>query len=449
MSLPSQDELRAEERLLNEPLYQDLRPRIVSFIERLQCAATPKEWVDVHRELLIEFGARQDASDETLPRAKGEVATSIAELAKQTPKRIDQLRAKQEVLDRIKRQELVAKASQHTLRQIGDGMAWRALAYDRRAITILGEGTRVGRLAQGIGRDAELLELARLWEEEGVFAIHNDVTNCLRHGDLTAIRESSTARDVTMMEIKAGPRAEKTPQLERLERATEFLREGRQVQDGVLVHVTEVPGSYGTYLELLPSLIATARDTGFAWARPHDCLLLGAVAYRVWGRDADAYLESSNEAREQMGWSADEPETLAWTSSMRRIRDRGWSFSSLAPYTIFPLPPEDVADVVMGPIDLLCSLHLRKLETALARDSVEIEVKRAGQGSKIFLEAHRRGVGLRVPSHLREQMMVELMTPDSLFELLDRVLTLNEEHQEHAGDRRVVVFANEAETWDG
>jgi hypothetical protein len=264
MSLPNRDDLRAEERLLNEPLYRDLRPQAVEFIERVQRAATPADWVSLHRDVLIQFGARQDATDETLPQAKAQAAKEVGELARQTPKPIDELRAKQEILDRIKRQELVAKASQHTLRQIGDGIAWRALGYDRRAITILGDGTRVGRLARGVGRDAELEELGRLWEQEGVFAIHNDLTNCLRHGDLTAIRESDASRDVTLIEVKAGPRPDESPQLERLARATELLREGRQVQDGVVVHVTVVPAPYATYLELLPDLIGTARDVGFA-----------------------------------------------------------------------------------------------------------------------------------------------------------------------------------------
>ena len=123
------------------------------------------------------------------------------------------------------------RTSQHTLRQIGDGIAWRALRYDRRAFTILGEGERVGRLAHGVGRDAELAELGRLWEEESVFAIHNDLTNCLRRGDLTALRERDAGLDVTLIEVKAGARPEETPQLQRLERATELLRQGRQVSD--------------------------------------------------------------------------------------------------------------------------------------------------------------------------------------------------------------------------
>jgi hypothetical protein len=448
VSVPHRGEIAAEERLLNEPFYQALRPRVLELVGRLQRATTTEEWVYLHRDLLIEFGARQDASGETLPRARLRVRAEIRELARRDPKPLDEIRAQQEILERVDRQELVARASQHTLRQIGDGIAWRALRYDRRAFTILGEGERVGRLAQGVGRDAELSELSRLWEEEGVFAIHNDLTNCLRHGDLTALRERDGEIDVTLIEVKAGARPDDTPQLQRLEQVTDLLREGRQVRDAGALHVTVVPAAYETYLDVLPSLIATARDVGYAWARPHECLLVGAVDYRVWGRESSECSRRSDTERRRVGWGGEEPETLGWTASLRRMRDRGWSFSSLAPYTIFPLSAEDVTDVVMGFVDLVYGLHLPLLERAVTRNAVEVNVRRPGEGDKVFLEAARRRVGVTVPAHLREQMMVELMTPDALNALLDNVLTLNEQRPDEANDRRVVVFADEAAVWE-
>lgn len=448
VSVPNEREIAAEERLLNEPLYQDLRRPVLELVERLQRADSTEEWVFLHRDLLIEFGARQDAIDETLPKARQDVRGAIRELALRDPKPLDDIRAQQVILDRVGRQELVARASQHTLRQIGDGIAWRALRYDRRAFTILGEGERVGRLAQGVGRAAELAKLGRLWEEDGVFAIHNDLTNCLRHGDLTALREHESGIDVTLIEVKAGARPDDTPQLQRLARATDLLREGRQVNDAGAVHITIVRAAYETYVNVLPELIAAARNVGHGWVRPHECLLVGAVDYRVWGRESSEYNRRSDAERRRVGWGGEEPETTGWTASMRRMRDRGWSFSSLAPYTIFPLPAEDVTDVVMGFIDLAYGLHLPSLERALTRNGIQVSVRRAGQGHTLFLEAARRRAAATVPAHLREQMMVELMTPDAVFALLDRVLMLNEQRPDEAGDRRVVVFADEAAVWE-
>ncbi len=448
MALPHQRELQAEEGLLNEPLYQDLRPRAVDFIERLHQAERPDQWFDLHRDLLIELGGRQAAIDATLPEARRRVRAEIRELAGRQPKPIDEIRAQQTILERVGRQELVAQAIQHTLRQIGDGIAWRALGYDRRAFTILGEGERVGRLAAGVGFDAEIDELGRLWEEEGVFAIHNDLTNCLRHADLTAIRSREDCIDVTLIEVKAGPRPNDTPQMLRLDQATTLLREGRQATDQGIVRITVVPTAYRTYLGILADLIATAHRDGFAWARPHESLMVGAVDYHVWGRESSEYNARSDAQRRSIGWGGEEPETLAWTASKRRMRDRGWSFSQLAPYTIFPLPAADAADLTMGFVDLAYSVHLPLLERALTRNGVEVRAARSGEASGLFLEASRRAVGLRVPPHLREQMMVELMTPDTLFAALDHVLTLNEVSPLEANDRRVVVFAEERSVWE-
>jgi hypothetical protein len=448
VSLPPPHVLKAEEQLLNDPLYQELRPTIIGFIERLQLASTAEEWFDLHRDLLVEFGARQDAADEALPALKSQIETEIRELAQQDPKPIEELKKKQESLERVRRLKLVAVAGQHILRQIADGISWRALRYDRRAFSILGEGERVGRLAVGIGRDAEIVALGQLWQEEGVFAIHNDLTNCIRRGDLTAIRAHDGMLDVTLIEVKAGHAPEDSPQMSRLKRATELLREGRLLTDeGVVVHLTVVPAQYETYLSLLPDLIARARRDGYAWARPHECLLIGASDFRVWANRADEFMARSVAERRRVGWGGGEPDTLDWLSSLRRIRDRGWSFSSMAPYTIFALPAEDVADVIMGFIDLATSLRLDLLESALSRDDVEVRVARPGEAAKLFLVAIRREVGLELPPHLREQMMVELMTPDSLFAAIDYVLALNEERPSEANDRRVVVFADEADVW--
>jgi hypothetical protein len=78
---------------------------------------------------------------------------------------------------------------------------WRALRYNRPAIAILGTGTRVNRLAAEEGLLPELHEIERYWDR-GIFAIHNDLTTCLRHGDVTAI----TSRGNEIVEVKASPR---------------------------------------------------------------------------------------------------------------------------------------------------------------------------------------------------------------------------------------------------
>jgi hypothetical protein len=69
MAIPDTREIAAEQRLLNEPLYQDARPKIIELIQGLQAAESPEQFMTVHREVLAEFGGRQEAVEETLQGA--------------------------------------------------------------------------------------------------------------------------------------------------------------------------------------------------------------------------------------------------------------------------------------------------------------------------------------------------------------------------------------------
>ena len=113
----------------------------------------------------------------------------------------------------------------HT-RAIADGLVWKALRYDRAAITILGDGTRVDRLADdGIGLQAELDQLGALWEQEHAFTIHNDLATILRHGDLTTIRPEVGSVEIREVKATATPGAN-APQTIRISTATTLINEG-------------------------------------------------------------------------------------------------------------------------------------------------------------------------------------------------------------------------------
>jgi hypothetical protein len=447
---PNSRELAAEERLLNEPGHRKARDKIAEFITALRAARRPKEYVELHRSVLAHFGAYQETGDKAV-ETRMELRARIRELAEEQPKPIAAIREQQQVLARVVGQEALMKAVHHALREVGDGIAWQALRYDRRAFSVLGEGERVGRLAGGVGREAEFRALAELWVNEGVFAIHNDMTNCLRHGDLTGIRNVEAEPEVTIYEVKAGHSHDEA-QLRRLDRATALLRthlDPTGGAEGKTLRVTVVPERYDTFLAALPALIEQAKADGFAWMLPHPCMLVGAVDYRVWGHgSADDFNARFQARRKEAGWPSDEPDTLNWTSSMRRLRDRHESFSSLAPFTIFPLPADDVADIVMGPIDLFFCLHLRRLEEALNRDDIRVQVARPPASGGLFLEASRRERGVTVPPHLREQMMAELVTPDCIFAAVQHVLDQNEARPGEAYDSRIVVFADERGIWE-
>ena len=437
-------EVRAEEQLLNEPLYQAERPRLVEYITQLQQGRTPQHFFDLHRSLLVEFGARQRANAETLPGVRAHTRAEIARLVQFAPRPLEEIKALQVRLGLVERQERVAEALQHALRVVADGIAWKALGYERAAIALVGRGRRVGRLATGVGLDAELASIGHLWEAEQIFAIHNDMTNCLRHGDLTTIKWGTPMR-VNFAEVKASATADASRQLRRLDEILALLQRGEDATapTDLPTRVLRVPGRYRTYLSTVRDLIAKARVRRFASAAVHPAIRVGVMAFGA----ARAWRERAQKEAEQMLSAITPNSAFTWTWTHRRLRDRGDTPPAFAPLSIFPFPPEDVADLILGFVDVVVRLDIARLEGALRAAGLEARIARAPESATQFLVASRGQIGVRPPTLLREQMMNELMTPASLVRSVESMITLREQGAVTDSDRVMIVFDNESQTW--
>jgi hypothetical protein len=142
------------------------------------------------------------------------------------PKPLDAIRAEQEALARLEKAARVQVALAAHTRAIADGLVWKALRYDRAAISVLADGTRVDRLADdGVGLQAELDELGALWDRQRAFTIHNDLATILRRGDLTTIRPDMGRVEIREIKATAKPGAN-APQSVRVSAATTLINEG-------------------------------------------------------------------------------------------------------------------------------------------------------------------------------------------------------------------------------
>jgi hypothetical protein len=151
--------------ILNHPLTAEERPAIVELVGQLHAADGIEEYFDLHLKLLAHYLSRQRVRGE-LEATRIAVRDRIRDLVARTPKPLEAIRGQQDLLDRFDRIARVQVALGAHTRAIADGLVWKALRYDRAAITILGDGTRVDRLADdGIGLQAELHQLGVLWEQ--------------------------------------------------------------------------------------------------------------------------------------------------------------------------------------------------------------------------------------------------------------------------------------------
>ena len=118
------------------------------------------------------------------------------------------------------------------LRMVGDGFAWTCFGYDRRLILALSRNDSPGPMYGKEGLPYELGAIQELWKTKQHFALHHDLTNCLRIADLT---EFTADGQRLFHEIKAKPHTEKK-QLERAQAVVDAIMHGGVLPSSVGRH---------------------------------------------------------------------------------------------------------------------------------------------------------------------------------------------------------------------
>lgn len=433
---------------MNSRVFEALRPLVVETVGALQAARTGEEFVELQRALLGQFLRHQLTQVQARDRLT-KLKASRSAMTRERPKPIHAIRAISEEIATDEFFDEVLSCALHVLRCLGDGVAWKVVDFDRRAITVMGQGRRVGRLADDAGLRAELAELDRLWSEEGRFAVHNDMTNCLRHGDLTIPTRLEGTRDIEIAEIKAGGKLKATQAL-RLDRSLAFLRAGYRApaageEPGTRI-LAAVP-RLRTYLPQLSDAIGIARDEGVADFTPHPCMTVAVADYRVLSARADRPDDWTVDAPRRRGWNRDRPRVIQSLSFARRLRERRNSFAFMAPYAIFPLRAEDIADLILGQLDVCTTISCDELEKALAVEGLQSEIAGGTDAESLFLRASDGANTVSLPSAIREQMLAELMTPDTLIGAIRHSLAATAADRSERPARHLVPYAGESDVW--
>jgi hypothetical protein len=408
--------------LVNHPATTHERPVLIELLEQLHSAAEPAAFSALHTGLLARYLGRQRLRDE-LRAAKSGVGATIATVAAQVPKDISALRAQQERLEQIDHDAFVQIALAAHTRGIADGLVWKALAYDRAATTILNRGVRVDRLADdGVGLQAELEVLALLETDPDTVTIHNDVATILRHGDLTTINPSR--HSVHMREVKAGPAADGA-QVIRGSAAIELIndREAVDPQTGRTVYLHRLPVKSQTFAGALAELVAESRSDGYAHRRLGSMQHVTVIDYRAWAGREDELDARDAAVRRSLRWGP-EHKTFTWLASLRRIQDRQATFGSLVPLAIFPLDPPDLADLMLGYLELRTMLRCDLLEAGFAARGLAATVAFPAPDDDTFLSVGSGNLRVNILPDVREQLLAELVTPQTVIETVAATLEL-------------------------
>ena len=444
---PDKKDVRFEAELQAHPLYTRHWEPVREWLGRFREADTPAHYYDLHRELLNRFYWCQKFEDKCREREK-ELAAEIKTAKEQGGGR-DQLKPLSQELADLKLARKVAACVRALYRDLGDALVWRLFRYQRPVIAALGQGDVVGRLSDE-GLETELNEIQWLWEKQGVFALHADITSCVRHGDVWAFHSLDPLEIYVTESKKSGKFDRDSPQGKRLQRLQELIKHGAHPQGaaGHPLHL-ERPGiRYATYHPWLRELLAKARKSTYAW---HE--IDAGVALEVWDEANPAGAsreENSNRharLREQLRWT-DDLDTITTSAALRRVRSRqlDHNFASLAPLALTPLALRDTTDLIFGRIDFITTLHAPALEERLAGKGIRAQVARGDAAPDSFMRAERDSAAVTVPAFVREQVQVELMKLDTLASTVDWFL--NDVARRGAARANVDLFYDdEASVW--
>jgi hypothetical protein len=331
------------------------------------------------------------------------------------------------------------------LRMVGDGLAWRCFGYDRRVILTLCRNASPGPMYGKEGLPHELGRIQELWDNDGHFALHHDITNCLRIADLTEFTENG----MWLREIKRKPHTEKV-QMDRAQAAVDALMHGGDLpgprRGARLIQLTE---PYVTSLAQLGELIQTAKERGCAGM----ALLQGRAlvasslpgCLQRWGADHAEQGRVLTAARQQA------IEEAGIATAMHHIRGHSGDTASrspiMAPWSIYPFSPEECAA-------LICDLLI--FETIVSGDDLVASIEQAGLRGELLLtpmdiqvgdamgvlRAHWLERALTWHAHSLGLILYELAEPWSLARGTKEALQLD-----HPPAEPIMVYAGEARTW--
>jgi hypothetical protein len=351
----------------------------------------------------------------------------------------------------------VAKRLANVIRQIGDGIAWRALNYDRPVIRQLADKPQTGHMELE-SAVKEFAAAAGRVEHTGEVVVMNDLTNFLRYGDYTCVRPGRVA----IVEYKGGEAARRSSragrQRRRLEEVLEFVNTGVRDTDSGREMLLRQRVMARSHLATVAELIREARTKGAAEARLGPSLAIDIFYFELLAEISDP---------RKMARFSHNPFLQTREAISHHSLELFHGFSgNVAPYSIFPFSDEDCSDVMVGAMWLRSHFSYRNLARCLKRRGLSVVLptdaenrgyldlsigqrRRAAERLGIVVSRPRDARSLLFPLDSTARMWAEFLAEDSFADSVEEALSRDDLFEGHDAPIRFRTgFANEAELWD-
>jgi hypothetical protein len=428
--------------VMQHPAQQATAANIAELISWLRSCEKPSDYYEFQRHLfgylyaVEERRAQCSRIIKRLRRGQSLPADAPAPPYRGDPSQLANWEFEAYVYERLARQ----------LRTVGDGLAWRCLGYDRRMILALSRNESAGPMYGKAGLPYELGRITELWKQDGHFALHHDLTNCLRIADLTEFTDDGGA---LLREIKAKPHTEKK-QMDRAQAAVDAIMHGGPLPgdrpDARLIELTE---PYVTNLKQLVDLIQLAKRHGCRGMKLSQGRALMASSLPTiitrWGHDPEEGTRVMESTRQRAIKRA------GIDTALHHIKGYSGDTASrspiMAPWSIYPFSPVDCACLTCDLVIFETTVSAHALVESLERAGLRGELLLANASGQLggdmgVVRAHWRNRAMTWHAHGLNLLLYELAEPDTLARGMGEVLLMDDPPSEP-----VMVYAREAATW--
>jgi hypothetical protein len=305
----------------------------------------------------------------------------------------------------------------NAIRAIGDGIAWRALGYDRAVMRLLGERQTKQHLSSE-GTVQELREWSYHFETGSGIAILNALTNCLAMGDVTVVKEDES---VEIVEVKSSKTksSRKIRQKHAMSEVVTLIATGEGKNEERDVQIEEIPIKPRHSLKKLEDLLDEAGNRGWAAKRLTDYLYVEAFDFRKIKALEDVRELTEKVRQAAIGEWEKRGDLIIDMNSLDII---AYSPNS-APFSVFPFKARTCVELLIGAKFYVSFLNLSVIENEFVNSGWTLEKDfktRAQEGLQESIIDLRKGpFHCNVPPADLMRMQMETLDPKTLISAIE------------------------------
>lgn len=324
----------------------------------------------------------------------------------------------------VERELFFHRAHANCFRAIGDGIAWRALGYDRAALRAL-SGNAVKQQILEQGTINELHQWSSNFDTGQGLAILNVLTNCLAVGDVTVIKKNG---EIEIVEVKSNnaDSGRVSRQKERMREVTDLIRTGTGTLEGQEVTISRFDIALQNDLSGLFHLLEQAGRSGYAGGPLNNCCYVEAFDFRAMGSTDKVWKQGIEQTRKDMAGWEENKDLVIRTDSLDIL-----AFTpNCAPFAVFPFPEKLCVELLTGAKNYGCFLNLSELGREFERHGWQVEkwphelMKEDADNSTPVFRLKRNGMHPEVSPLDIMRIQMETIRPAVIIQTLNAIFEL-------------------------